>query len=229
MSKVKSVSAGSLSAKARKGKISEIFFSVQGEGPFAGAPSNFVRFYGCPYRCPYCDTMYAVRGNKFTEMTAGEIGKKLRKGFPVVITGGEPTFQIEFLKHLVKNLKGFEIHLETAGFSFSENFAEFFGFISFHINPPFSGRHKKFIEKIAKTDFCVKIVVDENVSLKFVSSAANFLRGFEKGFLILQPASFGKKIPKKNVEKTMKLVRKIYPRFSRLRFIPQIHKFLNLK
>ncbi|MBR5680515.1 MAG: 7-carboxy-7-deazaguanine synthase QueE, partial [Clostridia bacterium] len=71
-------------------RVNEIFYSIQGEGRFAGTPAVFVRFSGCNLSCPWCDTAHA-RG---VEMTAGEledaVGKLLKdhEGAIVVLTGG---------------------------------------------------------------------------------------------------------------------------------------------
>jgi 7-carboxy-7-deazaguanine synthase len=99
--------------------ISEIFFSLQGEGPKIGEPSVFIRLAGCiePY-CPWCDTAYAW--NEYFEMSIRDIiretGRYACKN--VVITGGEPFLQWESgLKTLHEKLsgKGFHISYETSG------------------------------------------------------------------------------------------------------------------
>ena len=52
-------------AVASRLKISEIFFSIQGEAAFSGWPTVFVRLTGCPLRCQYCDTAYAFTGGQW--------------------------------------------------------------------------------------------------------------------------------------------------------------------
>src|SRR6516162_4617950 len=71
-------------------RITEIFFSIQGESTHAGEPCAFVRFTGCSLRCGYCDTKYSYAGG--SEMSQEEVLKKVA-GYPVKlveITGGEP-------------------------------------------------------------------------------------------------------------------------------------------
>ena len=73
-------------------KINEIFYSLQGEGYYAGTAAVFVRFSGCNLRCPFCDTQH----ENGTEMSDKEIAAEASK-YParlVVITGGEPSLQL---------------------------------------------------------------------------------------------------------------------------------------
>ena len=57
-------------------KISEIFFSIQGEGVLIGTPTVFIRLYGCNLRCDWCDSMYAVEGNEYDVRTINSIIKE---------------------------------------------------------------------------------------------------------------------------------------------------------
>jgi 7-carboxy-7-deazaguanine synthase len=97
-------------------KISEIFFSIQGEAAFSGWPTVFVRLTGCPLRCTYCDTAYAFTGGQWR--TFDEIAAEVRRhGTPYVcVTGGEPLAQprcAAFLSRLCDD--GFSVSLETSG------------------------------------------------------------------------------------------------------------------
>lgn len=79
----------------KKYRINEIFYSLQGEGRWAGRPAVFIRFSGCNLACPFCDTDFKA----YTEMTADEIIGEIAKWNDchfVVLTGGEPTLQIDF-------------------------------------------------------------------------------------------------------------------------------------
>ena len=101
--------------------INEIFYSLQGEGFFAGVPSVFVRLAGCPLRCRWCDTKYAWNKDSGTEYSIDEIVEAVQK-WPckfVVITGGEPMINSE-LPQLVRELKANEKHItiETAGIAY---------------------------------------------------------------------------------------------------------------
>ena len=72
--------------------ISEIFYSVQGEGELTGVPSVFIRTSGCNLRCRWCDTPYASWNPEGTEMSVVQILAEVEKhpAAHVVLTGGEP-------------------------------------------------------------------------------------------------------------------------------------------
>jgi 7-carboxy-7-deazaguanine synthase len=97
-------------------KITEIFYSLQGEADTAGIPTTFVRLTGCPLRCQYCDTAYAFHGGEWWELDAivarvRELGARY-----VCVTGGEPLAQktcAELLRRLCD--ERFRVSLETSG------------------------------------------------------------------------------------------------------------------
>jgi 7-carboxy-7-deazaguanine synthase len=99
-------------------KISEIFYSIQGEGALLGVPSVFVRTSGCNLRCKWCDTPYTSWQPEGKEMTVAEIAQSVA-GYPathVVVTGGEPMIApriTELTGALHEN--GLHITVETAG------------------------------------------------------------------------------------------------------------------
>lgn len=99
-------------------KISEIFYSIQGEGILAGVPSVFVRTSGCNLRCTWCDTPYASWKPESKDMTMGAVLSDVRRRWSthVVVTGGEPMIA-EQIVPLTKGLKKLDLHvtIETAG------------------------------------------------------------------------------------------------------------------
>jgi 7-carboxy-7-deazaguanine synthase len=100
-------------------KLSEIFFSIQGEGTRAGVPCIFVRLHGCGLRCSYCDTPYALdhrvggEWRSFEEI-AGEVRRHPARF--VEFTGGEPLEQPE-VHELMRELldEGYTVAVETGG------------------------------------------------------------------------------------------------------------------
>ncbi|MCQ2124010.1 MAG: radical SAM protein [Fibrobacter sp.] len=99
-------------------KISEIFLSIEGEGIRTGAPAVFIRLFGCNLRCAYCDSMYAVEGSDFQEMSPEEVFQKV-KSFNtqyVTLTGGEPLIHkdVEVLLKMLDDY-GLEVNIETNG------------------------------------------------------------------------------------------------------------------
>lgn len=97
-------------------RVTEIFFSLQGEASRVGLPTVFVRLTGCPLRCGYCDTEYAFQGG--TWMSLGDIVGQVR-AHPtrhVTVTGGEPLAQRDCLMLLTALCDaGFDVSLETSG------------------------------------------------------------------------------------------------------------------
>ena len=97
-------------------KITEIFYSLQGEALQSGCPTVFIRLTGCPLRCGYCDTAYAFHGGEWRQIddildTVARYGPEY-----VCVTGGEPLAQQKCL-HLLSRLcdAGYAVSLETSG------------------------------------------------------------------------------------------------------------------
>ena len=97
--------------------ISEIFYSIQGEGELTGVPSVFVRTSGCNLRCNWCDTMYASWNPEGTEMSVEQILAEVAKhpAQHCVLTGGEPMIA-KGIHELAQALRaaGKHITIETA-------------------------------------------------------------------------------------------------------------------
>ena len=97
-------------------KITEIFYSLQGEARNVGLPTVFVRLTGCPLRCCYCDTAYAFSGGEWMDVASIIDEVKKYKTMHVTVTGGEPLAQkncIDLLKQLCD--LGYDVSLETSG------------------------------------------------------------------------------------------------------------------
>lgn len=97
-------------------RITEIFYSLQGESRTSGYATVFIRLTGCPLRCEYCDTTYAFKGGDWfsLESILAEVKKYNTKY--ITVTGGEPLAQnrcINLLQLLCD--EGYEVSLETSG------------------------------------------------------------------------------------------------------------------
>ncbi len=170
-------------------RISEIFFSSQGEGLRVGEPTIFVRLSGCDLKCDFCDTKYAWDRGK--EESLEEILKKIEKFKNltswVCITGGEPTLQD--ISNLVLNLKkyGYFIQIETNGRRF---LPLPFDWITLSPKPPDYFFDEGW-RKLAKE---VKVVVDKNLTIDVIKKISE---SFPNIPVFLQPQSMLKWSTKK--------------------------------
>lgn len=97
-------------------RLTEIFFSLQGESTTVGCPTVFIRLTGCPLRCGYCDTSYAFSGGEWHSLD--QIMEQVKQ-YParyITVTGGEPLAQkscTELLARLCD--EGYKVSIETSG------------------------------------------------------------------------------------------------------------------
>jgi len=97
-------------------RLSEIFFSLQGEAARSGLPTVFIRLTGCPLRCTWCDTEYAFTGGATTSVAdiLSEVARYPTR--QVCVTGGEPLAQKSCLSLLTALCNaGYDVCLETSG------------------------------------------------------------------------------------------------------------------
>jgi 7-carboxy-7-deazaguanine synthase len=97
-------------------RVTEIFYSIQGESSFVGQPCVFIRLTGCPLRCTWCDTEYAFYGGS-EQSIEYILGKVESYGCRLVeITGGEPLAQSEAFPLITKLCeRGYDVLIETSG------------------------------------------------------------------------------------------------------------------
>ena len=155
-------------------KISEIFYSVQGEGSMLGVPSIFVRTTGCNLRCSWCDTPYTSWNPVGEEMSLEAILTATAERWPVakhvVITGGEPMIapQVGELSRRYREL-GMHITIETAGTVFSYIECDLMSISPklFNSTPegPFRARHERLR---IQPDVLGRLIANYPYQLKFV-------------------------------------------------------------
>ncbi len=97
-------------------RVTEIFYSLQGESNSVGIPTVFIRLTGCPLRCIYCDTAYAFTGGTKIEIAEIIAQAEHYNTKYITVTGGEPLAQSACLELIKKLLdKGFIVSVETSG------------------------------------------------------------------------------------------------------------------
>jgi organic radical activating enzyme len=185
--------------------VSEIYPSVQGEGPFTGERQIFFRLAGCPLRCNYCDTPESLTVAGHSRMTVEEVVKELLRLKrqhsirTVSVTGGEPLVYAPFLKTLFQKLKqeDIRIYLETAG-AHPKGLVQVLDqcdVIAMDMKLPsatgqvFWEEHRKFLD-LGHEKIFVKVVLEKKSLLEEIEQVIAILReNPPPPILILQPAT----------------------------------------
>lgn len=125
-------------------QVHEVFYTLQGEGPFSGYPAVFVRLSGCNLRCWFCDTKWDDENDPYCypEQIVANVKSLHKHGRLVVLTGGEPLRQdaSELVKLLLA--EGFIVQVETAG-SYWRDFLSWKGVYTV-VSPKNSRVHPRF-------------------------------------------------------------------------------------
>ncbi|MGE5087166.1 MAG: radical SAM protein [Bacillota bacterium] len=202
-------------------KINEIFYSIQGETSYVGAPTVFVRTTACNLRCTYCDTKYSYYEGDTRALE--DILKEIDSyGAPhVCVTGGEPLLQKE-VHGLMKILcdKGYKVSLETSGSKSIEHVDPRVKVI-LDVKTPESGAADSFLmENIAfstpSTEY--KFVICSEADFNWSESFCRQHNLFEK-FMVLYSPSYGQ------VSERW-LAEKILQKKSSARLQLQLHKYI---
>ena len=217
-------------------RIKEIFTSIQGEGPYIGVKQLFVRFCGCNLNCKYCDTKYDNENSRLYSI--GELQSIIDNNLDchsVSLTGGEPLLNIEFLKKFVPLCK-LPIYLETNA-TLADSLSEVIDnidYISADIKiPSCTGgnplwiEHSKFFNIAQNKNLFAKVVFDENITDSEIAKSVELVDkyGIE---LVLQPKSSHKSVIV-NMNFVESIFNKFLSQYTKVRLIPQVHKFLNLR
>ena len=196
-------------------KVSEIFTSFQGEGPYIGTPATFLRLYGCNLNCPWCDTDIST----YEMLSVDDVAEILMTQMEfnninlLVITGGEPTLQMEEIKRLIKELpEDIKIQLETNGSIF-----EYLPEIEYVISPK-EDKEKVFENYYKYENVFFKFVITCEEDIDEVISIKNKY-GYDK--TIWLQGEFSRDALMAD------LIRENFPRLENIKLSVQTHKYLS--
>lgn len=223
-----------------KAKVSEIFYSIQGEGIYVGYPQVFIRFWGCNLdNCRFCDT----QGQEFKEYSVEELIDELlafdrRRFHSVSITGGEPLLQVEFLEKFLPLYKGDKrIYLETNGTlpDALKEVVEYVDIIAMDIKlpsatglKPYWEEHRKFLLSAWDKEVFVKTVITKGTTLDDIKNAVELIISVDPTIpLVLQPAT--EEIDTELVEKIFSFQEEASISLPHVRIIPQLHKYILIR
>jgi 7-carboxy-7-deazaguanine synthase len=230
-------------------QLSEIFTSIEGEGPFFGTKTIFVRMAGCHLKCHWCDTTYALPMGSGLSYSVDEVKdliiKQLQPStYKINFTGGEPLLQYEAvaaLAEFMKQTRGLRTYIESSCFD-SLRFAKVLPHIDI-CKIEFKMSDSKVINPAGYDEFrCLKLAVSENkrTFVKVVVTNVTDIIEFRKlvreifesvkpsdimGFVI-QP-SYG--IDEPTIENLLNFYDSVYPVYEEVRIVPQLHKLIGVR
>ena len=142
--------------------VHSIFRTIQGEGPYSGSPSLFVRFSGCNLHCSWCDTLFET-GDPFK--TAGDLAAKIIEAIPhtfyrIVFTGGEPLLQPlpSLIKILAESGFNHKMDIETAGLAWPDGMDE----VVQHVNIVCSPKVGRVLSPVQQNAKAWKYIIQED-------------------------------------------------------------------
>ncbi len=203
-----------------KANISEIFYSIQGEGLTIGSPAVFIRFCGCNLNCPFCDTKYALNCQNWLEYDEIEEEVSKYKAKRVVFTGGEPALQDAFMAYFMQKNPEFYYQMETNGTIFPEKSVAFLDHIT--VSPKMFAVKREVLKALKteakSTEF--KFVVDENFDEEL-----KLIEELDLKPVVFQPIWRDETL-KSYLEKVRSIIEIVKEKAPNVRVIPQLHKIL---
>ena len=220
-----------------KGKIAEVFKSIQGEGLYQGVDQVFVRFFGCNLGCNFCDTKLDSYEKKTAQGLLDEIDT-FGDYHSLSITGGEPLLQVEFLKDLLKLIKNRKqkVYLETNG-TLPENLGKVIDYtdiVAMDFKLPsstglesFWDKHQEFLAIARGKKAFVKAVISTITMVEDIYKTIEIIKEEAKEItLVLQPQNPFEIMVKAKLESFEQLCRE---EGIEVKVISQMHKRLGLK
>jgi organic radical activating enzyme len=228
----------------KKGNITEVFSSIQGEGPYIGERQIFIRFHGCNLKCSFCDVDKDIAPTsayiedliaKIDELNADNIHNS------VALTGGEPLLHSVFLRNLLPSIidKGLKVYLETNATLYKEleTVIRFIDTISADIKLPSVTKdipqwqnHQQFLEEASKKEVFVKVVVSDSLDMADFDKAIELVKEINYDIpFIIQPQTKNSSC-ELNIrsDRILELQAKALKSLNNVLVIPQAHKMLGV-
>ena len=218
-------------------RIKEIFESIQGEGPYVGYKQLFIRFCNCNLKCNYCDTEFSSENDykEYNPCELAEVVNSYKLVHSVSLTGGEPLLAADFLNDFLP-LVNKKIYLETNATLADKLLIvkPFIDIVSADIKLESATGikdsykfHDKFFENCNGIETFAKIVFNEKISDDEIQRSSDLAKkyGIE---LILQPEMIQDKMSVSS-EFASTILDKFLDRYEKVRLIPQVHKFLDVR
>ncbi len=235
--------------------LKEIFYSIQGEGPYAGVSHYFIRLCNCNLNCAYCDTDKTPTDFCVVELIPGNPSilkiknpvepaiafnalKQIITPKPnkmVSLTGGEPLLQVEFLKEMLYLLRGegYKVYLETNGTLPAElkELISKVDIISMDIklhlfnDQKYIDLQQKFLEIALEKEVFIKIVIDREMSQYLLPAVKMISKMAQQLPVFLQPEAQSDL----TVPELLRLQEEVVDLLPHVRIIPQLHKILDQK
>ncbi|HXG07988.1 MAG TPA: 7-carboxy-7-deazaguanine synthase QueE [Nitrososphaera sp.] len=239
---------------AARARLSEIFTSIEGEGILFGTKTMFVRLAGCPLKCHWCDTPYALPLDSGYDYSVDEVKDLISKSlqpntYKVNFTGGEPLVQHGVVIELAKFVreKGIKTYLESSCYD-PVRFAKVLPHIDI-VKIEFKLRDsgavdEKHYNSLLKSEFdCLRMAIasGKTTYIKVVVTNRSNLKEFKKlvhqvfkvvdkpggiaGFII-QPSN---RIDEPSLDVLFGFYDAVYPLYDQVRIVPQLHKIIGIR
>jgi len=234
-------------------KLSEIFTSIEGEGILFGTKTMFVRLAGCPFRCHWCDTPYALPMDSGSDYSIEEVKEIISRSlqpytYKINFTGGEPLVQYEAVIELAKFVrqKGLRAYLESACYD-AGRFAKVLPYmdickVELKLRDSKIVNEKQYCNLLKNELEClrqavssckttyIKVVVTNSSNLKefkeIVREVFRIAKPSELAGFIIQPSY---RIDEPTLDVLFGFYDAVYPMYDQVRVVPQLHKIIGAR